>query len=239
MRQVGLILPGVGVSVKTKLDGTDAPTVNDDTNEGYVISSRWFDITNDKEYVCLDDTNGAAVWIETTGSGSGSLSEKIGFSAEIFYLPVTNPATLTEEIGSTVYAGQSHLDFDDTTAEHAVCRSPGVIDYDGGNMVITMTAKPTTTPGSAKTLIFHIYVVGIADGEAYDSAVTVDTGVDIIFNFSASTLQTDIMTATATINPANVANGNKLVLEFIRNVATDTLVGDGELIDFDIIYTKA
>ena len=59
-------------NLKVKLDGTAAPTVNDDTDLGYAVGSRWFDITNDKEYVCLDNTDGAAVWTETTGAGGGA-----------------------------------------------------------------------------------------------------------------------------------------------------------------------
>jgi len=58
-------------NLKVKLDGTQAPTVNNDVDEGYAVGSRWFDITNDKEYVCLDNTDGAAVWTETTGAGGG------------------------------------------------------------------------------------------------------------------------------------------------------------------------
>lgn len=62
--------------LKVKLDATAAPTVNDDTDLGYAPGSRWVDVTNDKEYVCLDNTDGAAVWIETTQSGNGGPLDK-------------------------------------------------------------------------------------------------------------------------------------------------------------------
>jgi len=58
-------------TVLSKLDATEAPAVGDDEGDGYEVGSRWIDVTNDKEYVCLDATAGAAVWTETTGSGSG------------------------------------------------------------------------------------------------------------------------------------------------------------------------
>ena len=285
--------------------------------------------------------------------------EKIWFPVEAAYLPATNPATLTEEAGIGDKAGQSHADFDDTTAEHIVFRSP-VIDYDGGNIVIVATAKAKTPPSAQVTLIFDIYAVGIASDESYDRAVTVDTGVDLTFTLTFTELmpnqvdrdfsgasawanvdlagaynETDDLTitatvasqyctcpvasvpttvgkryclefdvanivetwtiksvdgtqtlgtvsanganqqiewiaettgglrivavantssgdfdnfsltesdkmikATATIDPANVADGDKIVIELIRNVA-DTLVGDGELIDFTAEYTRA
>lgn len=56
---------------KADYTATSAPTVDDDVDLGYVVGSRWVDITADKEYVCLDNTDGAAVWTETTGGGTG------------------------------------------------------------------------------------------------------------------------------------------------------------------------
>ena len=41
-----------------------SPGVGDDTDDGYVIGDRWIDTTNDKEYVCVDVTAGAAVWLD-------------------------------------------------------------------------------------------------------------------------------------------------------------------------------
>lgn len=59
-------------------DGASAaPTVNDDSGDGYSVGSRWLDTTADKEYVCTDASSGAAVWVETTGGsvgGSGTAS---------------------------------------------------------------------------------------------------------------------------------------------------------------------
>jgi hypothetical protein len=45
-----------------KLNGTTAPTVNEDSNDGYTPGSLWVDTTNDVAYICLDATVGAAVW---------------------------------------------------------------------------------------------------------------------------------------------------------------------------------
>lgn len=45
-----------------KLDATTAPTVNDDSGEGYSVGSVWIDITNDLIYQATDVTVGSAVW---------------------------------------------------------------------------------------------------------------------------------------------------------------------------------
>lgn len=50
----------------SKDNATAAPAVTDDEDAGYEIKSRWYDLTNDAEYVCLDATAGAAVWKKTT-----------------------------------------------------------------------------------------------------------------------------------------------------------------------------
>ncbi len=42
------------------------PGVGDDDGDGYAIGSRWYDVTDDNEYVCLDASTGAAVWKQTT-----------------------------------------------------------------------------------------------------------------------------------------------------------------------------
>lgn len=56
---------------KTNFGASVAPTVNNDTSEGYEVGSYWIDTTANKAYVCLDDTDGAAIWVETTQSGGG------------------------------------------------------------------------------------------------------------------------------------------------------------------------
>lgn len=51
-----------GTPVLDNLAATGAPTTGDDAADGYSITSRWYDTTSDREYVCLDATVGAAVW---------------------------------------------------------------------------------------------------------------------------------------------------------------------------------
>lgn len=57
---------------KDNYNATTAPTVNDDSSAGYGVDSRWLDTTNDKAYICLDDSVGAAVWKEITATGGSS-----------------------------------------------------------------------------------------------------------------------------------------------------------------------
>lgn len=56
------------IEIKYNLVATVAPDANDDIWSWYVVWSRWIDVTNDKEYVCLDNSSAAAVWAETTST---------------------------------------------------------------------------------------------------------------------------------------------------------------------------
>ncbi len=61
--QVGL---GDVENLKVNLVAVVDPTVNDDVDLGYVVGSRWFNVTADREFVCLDNTDGAAIWHQTS-----------------------------------------------------------------------------------------------------------------------------------------------------------------------------
>jgi hypothetical protein len=54
-----------------KYDATTAPTVNDDTGDGYTVGSIWIDTTGDAAYICADASSGAAVWLPFDDGGSG------------------------------------------------------------------------------------------------------------------------------------------------------------------------
>ena len=60
-------LGSIGSGIKNKLNATSAPTINDDSGDGYSVGSLWCDVTNDKIYMAIDVTLGAAIWQEYGG----------------------------------------------------------------------------------------------------------------------------------------------------------------------------
>lgn len=85
---------GMGSLLLNKRDALVAPTVNDDSDDGYAVGSRWIDLNSDKEYVLLDATVGAAIWKDTTidpgAPGNHAASHVSGGGDEI------RPATDTQ-----------------------------------------------------------------------------------------------------------------------------------------------
>ncbi len=69
---------GSAGAILIKLNGTAAPTVNDDSGDGYGIGSLWIDTTNDNIYQATDVTVGAANWEQINGSGGGAVDSVFG-----------------------------------------------------------------------------------------------------------------------------------------------------------------
>ena len=65
------IAGGSTSNLKSNFSASAAPSTSDDSGSGYVVGSRWIDTTNDAEYVCVDNTASAAVWVQTAGGGGG------------------------------------------------------------------------------------------------------------------------------------------------------------------------
>lgn len=60
------ILPNVNGGMVKINTAAVAPTVNDDTAAGYSVNSLWTDTVTDTGYMCMDATNGAAIWKQVT-----------------------------------------------------------------------------------------------------------------------------------------------------------------------------
>lgn len=59
----GLTVGGVVLQpVKNNYTAVVAPTVNDDSGDGYAVGSQWIDTALDDAYICCDATLTAAVW---------------------------------------------------------------------------------------------------------------------------------------------------------------------------------
>lgn len=74
---------------------TTSPTVNADSAAGYAVGDRWIDETNKNEYVCLDASVGAAVWINTTvQSGNNKAQGRLTLESGV-------PVSSSDQLGKT------------------------------------------------------------------------------------------------------------------------------------------
>ena len=177
-------------NLKVKLDGTAAPGVSNDNTEGYAVGSRWIDVTNDKEYVALDVSTGAAVWTETTQLGSG------GTFTELTDTPANYTGSSLKHV--RVNVGETALEFVTLGGGGDMLKATYDTDEDGD-----VDVAAGGTEKSAWTLYAIPYLSGttafgeIAIGTA-EYALTVNAGANgydwTLFDLSLYYLKTEIDT---------------------------------------------
>ena len=116
-----------------KLDGTVAPTANEDSGDGYTVGSIWIDITNDRAYLCIDPTATAAIWIEV--GARHSLSRTVSG---------TSDTLLASDNGKTIFF---------TNAGAIAVTLPDSFDVDWQCSIIQLGAGvPTVTRSDSDTI---------------------------------------------------------------------------------------
>ncbi len=124
---------------KNNTVATAAPAVTNDVDEGYSVGSRWYDITNDVAYVCLDNSDGAAVWKREAG---GVVEGSVTFGAA--------DTSKTVAIGALYNSKPVFLS--DAQQDQGACTDAfGAVS--AGTLTITGTA-----PGVGKTAIYNYRV---------------------------------------------------------------------------------
>jgi hypothetical protein len=129
----------LGVHFPRKYIGkTTAPTTGDDSADGYAVGDRWVDETNDKEYVALDVSVGAAVWTETTGAGGAGAS---------FWTTMAGTPTRISNTTFTVTG--------DVTASSPIAKGMIIKWTESGSIKLGMVSIPPTysAPNSTITII--------------------------------------------------------------------------------------
>lgn len=87
------------------------PTAGDDSGDGYDIGSRWINVNTNKEFVCVDDAVGSAIWEETTGGApfdrytyeTSSSSSRLQMRSSISSGGIRNIYLPTSEAGTYTY----------------------------------------------------------------------------------------------------------------------------------------
>lgn len=181
-----LILGGDGkwTTVKNNLAGTTAPGVGDDSADGYSAGSLWFDTTSSPKevYRCLDATEGAAVWINT--------SLEVGELGSAALLAVDTDGALTANSDSNVASQKATKTYADTkTTLTAVKADTDVADAiskkhsqntDTGSSAESFGVKVIDFKGTSETIVAHgntgtdAQEIDLADGSYHTMTVTGD-----------------------------------------------------------------
>jgi hypothetical protein len=200
-----------------KLDATGAPTAGNDLGDGYSVGSRWIDVTANKEYVCVDSTNSAAIWTETTAGATSVLAFKtivVSGQSDVVADSATDSLTLvagtnctlttdaaadsvtitTADTNSTYTAGDG-LDLTGSSFSTDL-KSAGGLAIDSTELALDVhgLADVGTTTFGATTFGAGDYVA-VADASASNAPKKVKFPVELVM--AASDETTDLTTGTA------------------------------------------
>lgn len=158
------------------LTATVAPDADNDSTESYVIGSVWVDVTNDRAYICVDNTATAAVWIEMAQSSSG-LSLLAHVRTEHAITTTTTALDMSSNESQTISI-TANTTF--TTSSRANGRSKTVrIINDATLHTLTfptgwhMSGRPTDIAASAHAT-FSLTCHGTADTDVFAAYVAED-----------------------------------------------------------------
>lgn len=84
----------------SKVDATVSPGVSNDNTEGYEEGSLWVNVTDDEVWTCVDNSTGAAVWVQQGGGGGSGTVTSVDVSGGTTGLttsggPITTSGTIT------------------------------------------------------------------------------------------------------------------------------------------------
>lgn len=219
-----------------KYDATGAPGVNDDVTQGYAIGSLWYDAVAQDWYRCVDATEGAAVWSNTTlelgelgSAATATIVNDLTTGGETDALSAEMGKNLAEVIGT--YEGEEDIATDLATLYG------DVKDAETG-LLVRVDALESVTPSSVDGLPLATAasnVLTIADEPAEGATVTVG---DVLYLFRRDALTEDGVAAQETITISGLPTAGdtvtigsgaaEKVYKFVAACAdaNDVLIGD-------------
>lgn len=170
------IFAGTTGSIRYNFDASD-PDANDDTLDGYVVGSRWINTSTGQEYVCVDNSSAAAIWIETTGGQSITVEEADAVPSVV-------------NVNKFIFPNSSVTDNMDGSV--TIVFTTGTPNFEGAR-----ATSDFELINGADGLVLVNYVAAVIDSDTYtnfgsdDTILTIPTGKDGVYAISVNGIATD------------------------------------------------
>lgn len=198
---------------KNNYAGTVAPSVSNDSSQGYSIGSTWIDATSSPKeaYRCLDNSVGAAVWVNTTFTADEvnaiewdnvlNKPEISGINTGDQVLPI---------IDDTPYDATTWNSNTDGATKNAIRDKIELIDGDLSNVVI-QSINPQT--GTTYTFVSTDKNKLVTFGNASPIVVTVPTNASVPFPIGTRIDCAQVLVGSVTFSGVTINSkmGNKTI----------------------------
>lgn len=165
---------------------TTAPTVNDDTGDGYKVGDEWLDTTNDIMYKAIDVTLGGAIWVELVGRTQTQTLTNKTLTSPTINTPtiasptITSPVITAPQINDTSSDHQYVFAVNELAANRTVTM-PLLLGNDVfvfADFIQTLTNKTLTSPTINSPTITN-FVTNICDARLTLTSGTPVTTADV------------------------------------------------------------
>jgi len=193
------------------------PDKDNDITEGHPVGCKWMNTVNGCQFVCVDNTDGAAIWkfltpvpyVVNLRSGDFILVHDANF-APVETLTGTN---ISRYAHSFDYATQEYVRHELTV--------PGDVDPNG-NIKITFKWIPRVAPSPSQDVVWEVEGNGAVDGGDWDVALS---SIDTLISPSPAAGDIRIDTLTISVTAMGWEPNEDTVLRFSRDAtnALDTM----------------
>lgn len=206
---VGVLSSGVD-----NFTATAAPTVNDDSDDGYDVGSRWVDVTNDNPYTLVDATPTAAVWFAHAARNASNTYEGNEIWSKGADIASAGALTLGTDGNSFDVTGTTTI----TSISSLGAGASVLLQFDG-SLTLTHHATDLVLPGAqniqtsaGETAIFWEYATGdwmLVGGTLLDRALRLDTQATATGNLTIDlSRDASIITTSGNITLNAVSNSS-------------------------------
>ena len=199
-----------------------APTVNDDTGDGYKVGDMWLDTTNDIIYQAVDVTAGAAVWKQLSQSSASTTVSgvvELAISSEVDTGTDATRAVTPDALAGS-YAGKASVS--------ALVQS-GTISTGDGKIYILMPAKTN----GMNLVGGHISVITTSSS----GTPTVQIARGRQANATSAHTFNDMLSTRFTIDANEYSSLNATTAAVIDGTYDDIQTGDLIRVDIDVTGT--
>lgn len=189
------------------------PTTTDDHSSGYHVGDRWLNLTTADEWICMDNTTDAAVWVQGTHliyrtTTDPTISDDItdGFSIGDIWMNLVDAKEYrcwVNDEGAAVWLQVGTVTGPSSSTNTAIPKFSGTTGRILDNSTITIDGSGNLNIGSAK-------IVSLADGVASSDAVTKGQLDQAIQGLD---WQDSVISKSSSTPPVSPSNGDRYIVD--------------------------
>lgn len=150
---------------------TTAPGVGDDSADGVIVGTHWFDATGKKVYICTDASAGAAVWVDISAVGGGTPVTWYDESTSL------GQQTKVKFIGAGVGAAVNGDTVEVTIAAQAApAGSDATVQFNSSSTLAGAAGIKVKSPSNGPGLVNHILHANTYTAGCYFASVDAGAG---------------------------------------------------------------